>query len=153
MLPKATGDGLSDSCPGGAELPETVSDTRTFEFAPSRESVRDRFSVPVGLDCTLNGTLCPAPTTSGGEIPRTCKSELEPVIELIVTEEAVLFDSVSDTVLLLPFATVPKSRLAVPTTTLPPLLLEPPADTLWQPASNNENTTMRREPSHTPPNR
>jgi hypothetical protein len=55
ILPKATDDGVGDSCPGGgkvpfggAELPETVSDTTTSEFVPRREIVRDRVSVAAG---------------------------------------------------------------------------------------------------------
>ena len=44
ILPKATDDGLSDSCPEAADVPEAVSDTRTSELAPKSERVRDRFS-------------------------------------------------------------------------------------------------------------
>jgi hypothetical protein len=91
----------------------------------------------------------PAPRSSGCEIPITCNSALEPEIELIVTEAAEVFESVSTRVLLLPTATVPKSRLALATTTLPPPP-EPPADKLWHPARNNEHTTASNAPSQKP---
>jgi hypothetical protein len=53
ILPKATDDGDSDSCPGPVEVgvvdvPEAVSDTTTLEFDPNREIVRDRFPVAEG---------------------------------------------------------------------------------------------------------
>ena len=49
-FPKATDDGLADSCPGPVEVgvvavPEAASDTITLEFDPIREIVLD--SVPV----------------------------------------------------------------------------------------------------------
>lgn len=151
-LLNATDDGLSDNCPGVPVLPETVSDASISEFAPIKEMVRDRGPATLGLNCTLNGTLAPAPTISGAVIPRTCTSELEPVIELMVTEAAVLFDRVSGRVLLLPTATVPKLRVADVTTRLPPPLGGLPADKLWHPVRKNEHR-KRKEPSQTLRNR
>jgi hypothetical protein len=53
ILPKATDDGDSDSCPGPVDVgvvavPEAVSDTTILEFDPKREIVRDRFPVAEG---------------------------------------------------------------------------------------------------------
>lgn len=144
---------MADSCPGPVEVgvvavPEAVSDTITSEFDPIREIVRDRVPVPDGRNCTLKGTLAPAPSVIGAVIPRTCKSELVPAIELMVTAEDVLFVSVFCRVLLLPTSTVPKSRLAAVTTTLPPPP-EDPADKLWHPVRKNEHKMVRNKPSQT----
>ena len=61
----------------------------------------------------------------------------------MVTEADVLFDNVSDSVLLLPIATDPKFRLPLPTPTVPPPF-EPPAR-LWHPVSSNRPPAMIRE--------
>lgn len=101
----------------------------------------------------MKDALCPAVRTSGVVIPRTCKSELEPEIALIVTAEVVPLVSVSCRVLVVPTATVPKLRLADPNPTLPPPPPEPPADRDWHPVSDNEPTTIKNKPSQTLCNR
>lgn len=81
-----------------------------------------------GWNWTLNGAVCPAATTSGKVTPVTWKPEPNPVIELTVTEEEVLLEIESDSVGLLPTATVPKFRLLFATLTAPAAVgLEPPA--------------------------
>jgi hypothetical protein len=69
----------------------------------------------------LNVALWPAATTCGCAKPITCKLELDPVTELIVTEEVELLVSVSCRDLLVPTGTVPKFKLAFVSVTPPPL--------------------------------
>ena len=151
IVPNATDDELSDSCPEDAVVPEAVSDTRTLEFVPSREMVVDKFSDDDGRNCTWKGTLAPAARTIGAVIPMICRSGVGTVIALTLTAEDVLFVSVFGRALLVPTGTVPKSSVVVVTAILPPP--EPAPDKLWQPVRNNELTTVRNRPSQTLRNR
>ena len=96
-----------------------------------------------GWNWTLKEAVCPAANSSGGVMPVTWKSEPNPRIELMVTEDEVLFEIVSDSVLLLPIGTVPKFRLPLPSTTVP-VPFEPPAR-LWQPVSSNKPPVITKK--------
>lgn len=61
----------------------------------------------------------------------------------MVTEDEVLFEIVSDSVLLLPIGTVPKFRLPLPSPTVP-APFEPPARP-WHPVSSNRPPAITKE--------
>src|SRR4029077_21253394 len=61
----------------------------------------------------------------------------------MATGDDVLFEIVSGSVLLSPIATVPKSKMPLPTPTLPPPF-EPPARP-WHPVSSNSPPAITRE--------
>lgn len=119
-LPKLSCAGFRVRTPPFAAVPVAVTAARTSEFAPRKESVCERLPLALGLYCTVNAALWPAASTCGCVRPITCKLALDPVMPLIVTDEVELFVSVSCRDLLLPTATVPKFKLALPSTTPPP---------------------------------
>lgn len=96
-----------------AAVPVPVSDSTAGEFTAllTNESVPAAAPELVGEKCTVRGTLCPAATVRGKEIPLTVNSELVVVAEETTTlaPEAL---RVAETVLLEPTVTLPKFALA-----------------------------------------
>jgi hypothetical protein len=91
-------------------------------FASRNEIVTDGLPLAVGLNCTLNGKVCPAAKLVGSVTPVTWNPELNPWMELTLTAAEVLFETESDIVFVLPTITVPKFSVALATPIVPLLV-------------------------------
>lgn len=112
---------LGANCPAVSAV--AVADTAANDcpFPSRNEMVTEGSPLAVGLNCTLNGKVCPAAKLVGSVRPVTWNPEFNPWRELILTAAEVLFETESPMVLVLPTMTVPKFSVAL-ATPIDPLL-------------------------------
>lgn len=156
-LPKSSVAGLSMSCPGAVPVPEsvrfvTVLDATVFDAALVTASVALKATAALGVNWMLIVMLCPAATVIGrlGEIREKYLVEIEAL--LTVSDAGPEFVAVTVRVLLLPAATLPKSRLVDSRERVLDCcwLEEPAALTPWQPTRNVRPTRRTNEPATCP---
>src|ERR1700676_3757413 len=116
-LPKFSLDGFSVSCPGAVPIPVPVPESArfvtAFEALLVMESVALKDPTASGVNWMLIGVLCPA-TTVIGRLGATKEKYLVEIAALLtVTDAGPEFVPVAVRLLLLPAATLPKSRLVV----------------------------------------
>src|SRR5271169_2344319 len=117
-LPKSSVAGLSKSCPGAVPVAEsvrfvTVLDPTVFDAAFVMASVALKAPAALGVNLMLTVMLCPAETVIGRLGATREKYLVEIAALLTVTDAGPELVAVTVRVLLLPAATLPKSRLAV----------------------------------------
>jgi len=120
-LPKSALVGFSASCPA-VPVPVPVPDRfRVAVLAASLVIVAVALNVPAALgeNVTLTGVLCPAARVSGRLGAFREKYLVEMATLLMVTAAGPEFVAVADRVLLLPAATLPKFRVALPRVRVP----------------------------------
>ena len=103
--------GLGESCPVATPLPESDKLVNASEASLLTATVALNAPVAFGANCTLKLTLCPAAITTGkvGEVSE--KYFVDTAALLIVTGTLPKFVAATLKVLLLPAATLPKSRV------------------------------------------
>ena len=133
-LPKSSLAGLTTSCPEAVvvPVPESVRLSVLLDALLAMVTVALKVPAALGANLMLIVVLCPAATVTGrvGAIKEKYGLEIETL--LMVTEAGPEFVAVADRVLLLPAATLPKSRVVDCRERVLCWLEEPPL-TPWQP--------------------
>jgi len=135
-LPKASVVGFDANVPDEGVAPVPLNATMVWASLALLPIVMVALNAPVvlGLNVRLMGVLCPAAIDIGrlGAARVKYFDEMETLVTL--TAAVPVFVAVTDTVLLLPGATLPKARDGLGRESVPRTGLEFPALTPWQPA-------------------
>lgn len=134
-LPTPRVVGLTASCPEAVvvPVPESAKLIGLFDALLATEAVAVKVPAAFGANLTLIVVLCPTATVTGrlGAVKEKYGLEIETLVT--VTEVGPELVAVADRVLLLPAATLPKSRVADCRERVACCWLEGPALTPWQP--------------------
>ena len=98
---------------GGGAVPSPLKESMLGELDAllTKDAVAEVVPLACGVNVAVNGTLCPAETVSGREMPLTANSELLSATELRVTLVVLVLLSVAEVEALLPTATLPRLKL------------------------------------------
>jgi hypothetical protein len=134
-LVKVTLVGFEPNCPCVLVIPDPVpmSVTLGSEFEPATVTFSVALNEPaaLGVNSMLIGALCPAAIVAGSAGESREKYLVEIAALLMVTADELVLVAVTDSVLVLPASTVPKSRLV--TLRVIPAWFEGPTLKPWQP--------------------
>jgi len=140
-FPKPSLLGFTVSCPGGTALPVPAPArfkvVVAFDASLVMVAVALKDATALGANERLNEVLCPALIVSGRLVAERAKYWLEIAMLEMVTLASPELVTVAESVLLLPLATFPKSRVDAESESVPNCWVSDlPTLKPWQPASN-----------------